>query len=393
MDITQHHSTLSPYQAKIQECRKLKIALRESEERFRTLVENAPEAIVLLDGVTGKFVDVNRNAMKIFELERAELLKLGPGDISPEFQPGGRLSRDVAHEKITEAIEGGAPIFEWLHINSQGNALPCEIRLVRLVSNDRVLIRGSIVDISQRKIFDQRIQDHLNDLARSNAELEEFAYVASHDLQSPLKSIVNWIQMIEQRMPETEDVVLKCALKNVQENASKAITLIQDLMQLARINIKDQSVEKIDLNKTIESVCLELADELERIEGKIKYNTLPMIEGIPCHVEAIFKNLVKNAIQYRRKNLRLLIDIKCHNEESCFHFMVSDNGIGIASQNHRKIFDMFTRLSTQSSHLGSGIGLSFCKKAIELAKGKIWVESRPGAGSTFHITYPKVWRY
>jgi len=157
--------------------------LQESEARYRTIVENAPEAVVVLDLESLRFVDFNENALKLFGLSREQMLSTGPVELSPPLQPDGRPSSDAAREKIEDAVRGGRPVFEWIHRNSRGAEFPCEVRLVRIPSGDAVLVRGSILDISERKRAEESLRESEARFRQIAETIHDVFWIGSSDLK------------------------------------------------------------------------------------------------------------------------------------------------------------------------------------------------------------------
>lgn len=226
-------------------------------------------------------------------------------------------------------------------------------------------------------------------LLRANAELEQVAAVAAHDLRSPMKAVLVWADMLNVLLekPQTEEV--EEALGYIRQNARKAIELINDILELARLNIVEMDPCAIDLNPILKEITGAFDTELKKTGGKLTWDPLPKVKGNSRHLESLFSNLIRNAITYREKSRPLQISITFRELLASYEFAIKDNGIGIEPKNTAKIFKMFTRLHRDSEYPGTGIGLAYCKKVIELCGGRIWVESTPGVGSTFFFTYPK----
>ena len=231
-----------------------------------------------------------------------------------------------------------------------------------------------------------------SDLLRSNRELEQFAYVASHDLQSPLKSVVNWTQMLEFLVPKPRNKELDQAIKFIEISALKAANLIKDVMEMARVSVTATQVSQVDLNALVHGILTNLEQEIHSTQAKVSCDPLPSVDGIPTYLESILKNLIQNALIYRDKLRTPNIQVGFKEDNEVYELYVKDNGIGIAPQHQERIFQMFTRLHEEQEYPGgSGIGLAFAKKVVELCGGRIWVNSVPGEGSTFYFTYPKHW--
>jgi signal transduction histidine kinase/CHASE3 domain sensor protein len=251
-------------------------------------------------------------------------------------------------------------------------------------------------DVTTIKQMEMSLREALRDLAkekfkleRSNQELEQFASVAAHDLRSPLNSMSGWADMLDILVPKPREPKIDQAINHIQSSSRRAGALINDLLHLASINAAISQMEPIELNQTIEDVLTVLRRDLNEADAEIRCENLPTIIGSSTHLEAVFSNLIRNALTYREKSRRLIIQIGSQTYPDHFEFFVQDNGIGIESQYTERVFEMFKRLHSDKEYPGTGIGLAHCKKVVELKGGKIWVESVFGEGSIFRFTYPR----
>ncbi len=226
-------------------------------------------------------------------------------------------------------------------------------------------------------------------LERSNRELEQFAGVAAHDLRSPIATIYSWVDMLDHLSPPPRNPELDQAMTIIKNNAKKAGDLIDDVLEIARVNVSVSNIVQIDLNRTLSDVLVTLQQQING--AKILVDPLPTVQGNQTYMASIFSNLIRNALIYRDKTRTPEITIGYAEQMDTFEFFVKDNGIGIDPKFTDRIFEMFKRLHGEKEYPGTGIGLAFCKKVVELSGGKIWVDSQPGQGSTFRFTYPKVW--
>ncbi len=368
-------------------------SLRESGEQFRALFENAPEAVVVLDVENTRFVDVNENTVRLLKYSREELLEMGPVDISPAIQPGGTPSDEVARERIGDAMRGGAPVFEFCHVDSKGKEIPCEIRLSILPSSSGKLVRASIIDISERKLTEQALEDHakkqelLNEsLSLRNAELDEFSYIASHDLQEPLRKITAFSGLLKMDLGDALPDDAKENLDFLTDAASRMQTLINDLLMLSRSGRREMARERISLEKCADSAIEALSVQINQSGAEIEREELPELWGDKTLLTQLFQNLINNALKFQSAGVAPKVRLTAESTESGWLLGVKDNGIGIEAQYAEQVFAPFKRLHGQEEYKGTGIGLSICRKAVERHGGKIWVESEPGKGSHFKFT-------
>lgn len=250
---------------------------------------------------------------------------------------------------------------------------------------------GAMLDITKDKEREEVLAKEKLKLQRSNRELEQFAEVAAHDLRTPITTLRTWLDMLVQLIPAPRSAELDNALVIVKNNAKKADDLVEDILQIARVNISDLNIEKINLEQMLSEIFIALKSEISSAKAQIHRTPLPKIYGHKSLLESVFTNLIRNALVYREKTRILEITIGYTEHIDNYEFFVKDNGIGIDPQFTGRIFEMFRRVHSKKKYPGTGIGLAFCKKVVELSGGKIWVDSLSGQGSTFYFTYPKKW--
>ncbi|MBX3376277.1 MAG: ABC transporter substrate-binding protein [Phycisphaeraceae bacterium] len=358
-----------------------------SEARYRTLIEHAPDAIVTLDLSTGRFIDVNPRACELYGLPRDVLLTKGPVDLSPPFQPDGRSSIESAIEKIDAAARGDVPTFRWDHVRADGSIVPCEIRLVRLPSESGPLVRGSITDISDRLKREDALRRRTAELERSNRELERFAYVASHDLQEPLRMVTSFTQLLARRYagklgPDADEYIAFAV-----DGAKRMQMLIDDLLAYSRAGRQGVKLTDVNTDKALDDALSNLRPAIESAGATISRDPLPTVTADATQFVQLFQNLISNAIKFRGSEPPR-IHISARQDSSVWVFCVQDNGIGIDPAHTGKLFVMFQRLHPRHQYPGSGIGLALCKMIVERIGGRIWVESTPGLGSRFSFSIP-----
>ena len=240
-------------------------------------------------------------------------------------------------------------------------------------------------EISNRQCAESALLKSNQELARSNAELEQFAYVASHDLQAPLATIASYAQLLEKRYKDQLDSQASKFIGNIVHGCTRMQTLIDDLLEYSRVGRSQKPFQIIDCNHVIQQVIANLQGAIRNNQAVVTYTELPAVMGDISQLVQLFQNLVSNAIKYRQDESPTVY-INAYKQENNWLFSVSDNGIGIASQHQERIFQIFQRLHTQKEYSGTGIGLAICQKIVERHGGSIWVDSEPGQGSTFHFT-------
>jgi PAS domain S-box-containing protein len=226
------------------------------------------------------------------------------------------------------------------------------------------------------------------ELASSNEELERFAYVASHDLQEPLRMVSSFLQLLQKRYKEKLDPKANEYIHFAVDGAERMKTLILDLLKFSRVNTSKEEHELVDLNEICSSIMLTYKQTIEQSKATINLNPLPTILGSKTELVQLFQNLIGNALKYHGENLPV-IQVNAKEAGLFWEFSIADNGIGIDPRFFKKIFVIFQRLHHKNEYSGTGIGLAICKKIIERHGGSIWVESAAGEGSTFYFTLPK----
>ena len=225
------------------------------------------------------------------------------------------------------------------------------------------------------------------ELARSNRDLEQFAYVASHDLQEPLRMVATYTQLLAERYQGRLDESADKYIRYAVEGALRMQSLVKDLLAFSRVGRNPEAAGDCDCNLVVRSAIANLQASIQEAGAHIHYHALPAVEGNKSELLQLFQNLIGNAIKFRGANAPE-IRISAVNKKKEWCFAVEDNGIGIAPEHADDVFVIFKRLHTREEYPGSGIGLAICKKIVEHNHGRIWVESQPGQGSTFRFTWP-----
>lgn len=238
-----------------------------------------------------------------------------------------------------------------------------------------------------RRQAEEDLAKKVEELARSNADLEQFAYVASHDLQEPLRMVTAYTQLLGERYRGQLDADADKFIGYATEGAMRMQVLIQDLLAFSRVGRAESGDATIDCNTVMQEVLQALSAAVQESGAVISYSQLPQIQGDHTQVGQVFQNLIGNAIKFRGKDAPK-ISVQAENKDEQWCFEVSDNGIGIPPENASHVFDVFYRLHARSEYPGNGIGLAICKKIIERYGGRIWVESQSASGSRFKFTLP-----
>jgi signal transduction histidine kinase len=233
--------------------------------------------------------------------------------------------------------------------------------------------------------LEKKVRQRTAQIESKNKELEQFAYVASHDLQEPLRTISAFVELLQQQYKGRLDVNADKFLDYMLNASERMKVLIKDLLDYSRIG-REKVPRQVDCNQLVKEVVADLDKTIEDSGAMVHASTLPVLQAYPTELKLLFQNLISNSIKFRRPGRPPVIDIGSVNENGHWKFFIQDNGIGIEPQFLERIFIIFQRLHTRSEYEGSGIGLAHCKKIVELHGGRIWAESVPGEGSRFFFT-------
>jgi PAS domain S-box-containing protein len=363
----------------------VEIALKEGEAKYRALVESAVDTIILIDNEV--IVDLNLATLKMFRGTREQLIGHKTWDFMPEFQSDGLLSKDMTKEKIKQALKGETLFLEWSFIRCDGSAFDAELTFNTITLKGQKYFQAIIRDITERKQAAEQMKKLTQELERSNTDLAQFAYVASHDLQEPLRMVTSFVQLLQHRYQGKLDKDADEFISYAVDGASQMQRLINDLLKYSRVGTHGKTLEPTNCNIVITHAISNLSKTIKEADAIINIDHLPTISADYTQLVQLFQNLIGNAIKYHGKKQPEIL-IRATNKGDNWLFSVRDNGIGIDKDYIDKIFVIFQRLHNKSQYPGMGIGLSICKKIVERHGGRIWVESKPGQGSTFYFTIP-----
>ena len=252
-----------------------------------------------------------------------------------------------------------------------------------------IIIIGVVVAFLSENISrsEYRLKNAMDDLKRSNEELQQFAYAASHDLKEPLRAIISYSQLLEEYYRDKIDIEGKKFLDFILEGSYRMKKLIEDLLAYSRIATQNKTLKLTNLNDVLKDVLLNLQEATKETGAVINYGKLPILAVNETQIMQLFQNLISNAIKFQSDEIPN-INISAEQKNNIWEFSVKDNGIGIEPEFFDRIFKIFQRLHTREEYPGSGIGLAICKRIVQMHGGKIWVDSEIGKGSTFYFTIP-----
>jgi NO-binding membrane sensor protein with MHYT domain/signal transduction histidine kinase len=317
---------------------------------------------------------------------------------SPSMDPTAEVNVILSHEQIF--LRGMDDIvFQYDREAAFPDRTGSRLQMALLLSVLGVLlVQGILVlrpalanihqGISQLELARQALQCKSEELARSNAELEQFAYVASHDLQEPLRMVASYTQLLARRYQGKLDRDADEFIGFAVDGATRMQTLIRDLLSYSRVMTQGRSLQPVDTRRAFDAACENLHKAIEESGVSVSVGALPVIHADATQMTQLFQNLLGNALKYRNEHTPR-IHVEAKPAEKSWLFSVEDNGIGIEPQYFERIFQMFQRLHTREKYSGTGIGLAICRRIVERHGGRIWVESAPGRGSTFLFAIPR----
>ena len=358
-------------------------ALRASEVRYRRLFEAARDGILIHNAETGIIVEVNPFLIEMLGYSHEVFLGKKVWEL-------GFFKDIVANQnKFAELQQKEYVRYEGLPLET-GDGRRIEVEFVSNVYlvNRQKVIQCNIRDITERKRAEEKIKRTLADLEHSNKELEQFAYVASHDLQEPLRMVSSYTQLLAQRYENQLDDKAKKYIHYAVDGAIRMQTLINDLLAYSRVGTRGQPLAPTDSHAALGEAMRNLSALIEENRAIITNDDLPTVRADASQLNLVFQNLLSNAIKFRSQDLPR-IHVSAQDRDGEWVFAVKDNGIGIEPQHAERVFVLFQRLHTREEYPGTGIGLAVCKRIVDRHGGKIWFESEPGKGSTFFFTVPK----
>lgn len=361
--------------------------IKKQEDRFRIVVEAAPNAIIMV-GKEGKITLVNKQAESLFEYPREELIGMTIENLIPkrfrEKHPEHR--KGFFANPTPRAMGAGRDLYG---LTKNGKEVPIEIGLNPIVTESGQFVLASIVNITERKRIEEALKTTIEKLAISNSELESFTVIASHDLQEPLRKITAFGDRLEELCANSIGEKGIDYLQRMKSAAKRMRQLIDDLLLLSRVTTKANPYEKVDLNEVVKEVIADLESRIEESNGDINIKILPTINADRVQMHQLFQNLISNALKYKKEYSQAVVNIDSkHLENNSVEITVSDNGIGFEEQYSDLIFKPFQRLHTRTEYEGSGIGLAICKKIVNRHKGTITAKSALNKGTDFTIILP-----
>jgi PAS domain S-box-containing protein len=360
-------------------------AIRQSEAKYRSLVDDDISADFICTR-DGRILDCNPAFARMFgfaSVAEAESANILVTYIHPEER--AELIDRLQQETRLENVER----FRKRQDGTQIHVVENIIGIFDAAGN-LVVTKGYIIEDTERLKAEEAMKQYAEHLKRSNEDLERFAYVSSHDLQEPLRTIVTFTQLLERKYVGRIDPEADEYIRYIVDAGRRMQDLIHDLLEYSRITSKAQELQPVRTEEVLAQALLSLNPIIKEESATITYDLLPVVQADPQQLRQVFQNLISNALKYRREDEPPRIRISAERTGDMWQFNIQDNGLGIEPQYFDRIFVIFQRLHTRDQYVGTGIGLAIVKRIVERQGGRIWVESEVDRGSTFHFTIPAV---
>lgn len=407
-------------------------ALKKSEELLRTVVENSHDGISLIDLKSGFYTFMSPAQEELTGFTMEEINSFTTEEAYERIHPNDREKLSSLQKRMSASLNSEAMVeyqwkiksgeYCWFHdsrklvIDDQGKPIGLvsvsrditaqkqaeELKQFMLekeqqlteelsASNEELQATAEELKTTNEELIHAQnsMQELINKLKTSNKELEQFAYVASHDLQEPLRTVASFTQLLEMRYKDKLDEDADDYIGFIVEGAKRMKDLIDDLLAFSRLNTESKEFELIMMEITLDDVLTNLKPSIKKNKAEVTYDPLPSVMADSSQINQLLQNLIANAIKFHGDKPPK-IDISAREVDDEWIITVSDEGIGISPEHHEQIFNIFTRLHTREKYEGTGIGLSICKRIVERHGGRIWVESEPDKGSTFFFSIPKI---
>lgn len=361
--------------------------LLDSELKIRHMVEEVKDyAIIMLDK-EGNVLTWNQGAENIKGYTAKEIV----GHSFRRFYTIEDAQNGRHWDLLMKATEQGKANDEGWRVRKDGSVFWASVSITAIHNNDNEVVSFSKVtrDLTERKQAEDEQKKHLALLQSKNKELEQFTYIASHDLQEPLATLKSLVGILKEDGPQMDEEEAAQVLGFVDDTTGRMSQLIGGLLDHGRLG-RGKQMTTIDVNSLVNDVLVDLQHSIKEHDADIKVGALPMVKGFDIELRLLFQNLIGNALKFKDAGRRVVVELSAIDKHDHWEFVVADNGIGIKEEHLDKVFVIFQRLHDRDEFEGTGIGLAHCRKIAELHGGDIWASSELGVGSQFHFTIPKV---
>ncbi len=366
----------------------------EDKEVFSRLIMNNIPQIIFWVNEQFEVQGANRHFLNTYNIRKeAEIIGQKVHIFTIDIN-----EKDDTIQKIREVLQSKKPIYnhhQHFEVNTDKKTLQLWVRqnYIPLLNTNKEIIGVLIttIDISKEKIDEAQMKIYNRQLVRSNKELEQFAYIASHDLRSPLTTVISFIDLLKKSTVAKLDKTELQLMDFITKGARDMEHLVNAILEFSKINDGDIKLQVFSISKLLETIQLEMETILKDKNATLYINQIPnTIVGDQSQIKQLLENLISNGIKFSKKGIDPVVHISCIEDTYYWRFQLEDNGIGIEKEYNSKIFKLFQQLHNTSEYEGTGIGLPLCKKIVELHEGEIWVESEFGKGSTFSFTIKKL---
>ncbi len=355
--------------------------IADALEYNRTLINSSSLGIITYNA-SGKCISANESVARILGASSEQIIRQNYNQIE-SWKKSGLL------ESARQAIASGNETRREIHTTSTfGKEIWLDCRLTPFFSNEEPYLLVSVDDISNSKQAELNLKIYAAKLEQSNRDLQEFAYIASHDLQEPLRKVLAFGDRLARKYTDVLDETGQDYLKRMRDASQRMQTLINDLLSFSRVSTRAQPFTEADLNPLIQDVISDLENQIDRTQGKVETAELPVIQADPTQMHQLLQNLITNALKFHQDNIPPHIQVSAQILGNRCQICIKDNGIGFEMQYLDRIFKPFQRLHGRQEYEGSGMGLAICRRIVERHSGEITAISTPGEGSTFIVSLP-----
>lgn len=377
----------------ITERKKVETDLTKNERRYRGLLNNL-EAGVVIHAADTAILMSNQKAAELFGISEDQMMGKISNDPQWQFLTETGIPLSIEKYPVNQIIHSKQLLKDFLigiHRPLTGNIVWLLVNGFPVLNNKaevtEVLI--SFIDITERKKVEVMLQQTVEDLKASNSNLENFAFIASHDLQEPLRMVNSFLKLLEKKLEHQLNDTTREYIHFATDGATRMKMLIDDLLKYSKVTANKDEFLETDLDEMLDYLLRTLRELIEKSKAVIIIQSLPFIWCNKILINQLFLNLLNNALKYNEADAPV-IEVGYTEQTEEYIFYVTDNGIGINEEYFNKIFILFQRLHGKTEYSGTGIGLALCKKIVEIHNGKIWLESEEGKGTIFYFSIPKL---
>lgn len=356
----------------------------EANQRQLAAIVESTESAILSKDLKGVITTWNRGAEALYGYSEKEAVGNQVDLIPPELrEEAAEFLREVALGKVAQR-------HKTVRVRKDGSRIFVSLSLSPVRDGSGAIIGASSIahDITAQKLAEDEAEEYTRELKRSNEELEQFAYVASHDLQEPLRMVASYTELLAERYRGKLDENADKYIGYAMDGARRMQRMIHDLLAYARVSSQAKPLQPTDASAVLDSVIATMSEAIKNSQAEMICPKLPTVMADEVQLGQVFQNLVGNALKFQSER-RPRIEISARESTDWWQFCVADNGIGIEKEGSGRIFQMFQRLHTREEYDGTGIGLAISKRIVERHGGKIWFDSTPGQGTTFYFTLPR----